>query len=351
MNPHESQESTEQKRETIKSTKNKKSSQKTTNKKFSKTGFKSSTEKQNSSQTIRKETNINIENPPKDTQIKHYENIGKQGMNIRVDIYKTKENVTRLEKDLEIKNKKLEKVIKEKQHFKNYLTKLEKIVQEKTDTDNQEQEQNTIPQSTYREQESNTNKTLSNKEEQSQTQIEQTEENNKIQLTINMNGIAPVITMDDGQGNKNVIKSKKGLMKFLYKIYSENKNLKNFQKQVFDLSKDYEDINNIMEEGISGFQEIAKGTKNEKIQTLVDEKLKALKEEIDSSLEQKQKEYNEQLKKKDEEINMLTKAYDNIYKEVQQKNSDKVHEQTTIKNLNSQIEILETKLAYLKQNH
>ena len=139
MNPHESQESTEQKRETIKSTKNKKSSQKTTNKKFSKTGFKSSTEKQNSSQTIRKETNINIENPPKDTQIKHYENIGKQGMNIRVDIYKTKENVTRLEKDLELKNKKLEKVIKEKQNFQNYLTKLEKIVQEKTDTDNQDQ--------------------------------------------------------------------------------------------------------------------------------------------------------------------------------------------------------------------
>ena len=123
MNPHESQESTEQKRETIKSTKNKKSSQKTTNKKFSKTGFKSSTEKQNSSQTIRKETNINIENPPKDTQIKHYENIGKQGMNIRVDIYKTKENVTRLEKDLELKNKKLEKVIKKilylNQHIEN----------------------------------------------------------------------------------------------------------------------------------------------------------------------------------------------------------------------------------------
>ena len=350
MNPHESQESNEQKRETIKSTKNKKSSQKTTIKKLSKTGNKSSTEKKSSFQTIRKETNINIENPPKDNQIKHYENIGKQGMNYRVDIYKTKENVTRLEKDLELKNKKLEKVIKEKQNFQNYLTKLEKIVQEKTDTDNQEQ--NNIPQSTYKEQqESSAIKTISNKEDQSQSQIEQTEENNKIKLTINMTGTAPVITMDDGQGNKNIIKSKKGLMKFLYKIYSENKNLKNFQKQVFDLSKDYEDINNIMEEGISGFQEIAKGTKNEKIQNLVDEKLNGLKEEIESSLEQKQKEYNEQLKKKDEEINMLTKAYDNIYKEVQQKNSDKVHEQTTIKNLNSQIEILETKLAYLKQNH
>ena len=137
-------------------------------------------------------------------------------------------------------------------------------------------------------------------------------------------------------------------MKFLYKIYSENQNLNNFQRQVFDLSKDYDDINNIMEEGISGFKEIAKGTKNENIQNLVDEKLKELKTEIETSLEQKQKEYNEQLNKKEEEINMLTKAYDNIYKEVQQKNSDKIHEQMTIKNLNSQIEILETKLAFLK---
>ena len=66
-------------------------------------------------------------------------------------------------------------------------------------------------------------------------------------------------------------------------------------------------------------------------------------------MEQKQK-YNSQLEKKEEDIiNMLTKAYDNIYKEIQQKKSDKLHEQKTIDNLNSQIEILELKLTYLKQ--
>ena len=48
---------------------------------------------------------------------------------------------------------------------------------------------------------------------------------------------------------------------------------------------------------------------------------------------------------------MLNKAYDNVYKEIKQKKSDKLHEQKTIENLNSQIEILETKLAYLKQEH
>ena len=104
-------------------------------------------------------------------------------------------------------------------------------------------------------------------------------------------------------------------------------------------------------EGISGFQEIAKSTNNEKIQNLVDEKLKELKTEISSALEQKQKDYNEQLKKKEEEINLLTKAYENIYKEVQQKNNDKIHEQKTIRNLNSQIEMLEAKLNVLRENN
>ena len=48
---------------------------------------------------------------------------------------------------------------------------------------------------------------------------------------------------------------------------------------------------------------------------------------------------------------MLTKAYENIYKEVQQKNNDKIHEQKTIRNLNSQIEMLEAKLNVLKENN
>ena len=341
MNPHESLEN---------SSKGKNSSQKTTNKKISKLTNKAS-EKLSSSKASKRETNINFENPPNEKAIKNYENIGKEGMNRRVDIFKTKEKNTLLEKDLELKNKNIEKASKQKENFKNYVNKLEKIVKEKTDTDNVTSEN--APQSSKKVKESTLNKSVSNKESESQNIMEQSGEKeiDKVKLTISMTGTVPVITMDDGQGNKNIIKSKKGLMKFLYKIYSENQNLKSFQKQVFDLSKDYDDINNIMEEGFSGFQEIAKSTKNENIQNLVDEKLKELKTEITTSLEQKQKDYNEQLKKKEDEIDMLTKAYDNIYKEVQQKNSDKIHEQKTVRNLNSQIEILETKLSVLKQNN
>lgn len=351
MNLRESQESTEQKGPNSKTIKNKKSSQKTTGKKISKTSNKL-TEKQSLSKTIKKETtNINIENPPNELQMKKYGNIAKEGMNYRVDIFKTNEKLSKLEKDLQIKNKNLEKATKQQESFKNYINKLEQIVKERTEPDNDAS--NNEFHSSKKMKESNVDKSVSNKEIENPDIIEPNEEKDedKIKLKISMSGTVPMITMDDGQGNKNIIKSKKGLMKFLYKIYSENQNLKSFQKQVFDLSKDYDDINNIMEEGISGFKEIAKGTKNEKIINLVDEKMGELKKEITISLEQKQKEYNEQLMKKEEEISMLNKAYENVYKEIQQKNSDKIHEQKTIKNLNSQIEILETKLAYLKQNN
>ena len=145
-----------------------------------------------------------------------------------------------------------------------------------------------------------------------------------------------------------MIKSKTALMKFLYKIYTDNQNLKNFQTQVFNLSKNYDDINNILSESSSGFVEIAKKTENEEIQKIVDEKLQEMNKQVKQILAIKQNEYNEQLAKKEEEIEMLTTAYNNIYKEILQKRTDKLHEIKTVENLNSQIDILETKLAYLK---
>ena len=275
-------------------------------------------------------------------------------MNRRVDIFKTKEKVSKLEKDLETKTKKLEKETKKKENFQNYLSKLEQIVKEKTDTDNQQTKNiQSVPSSKNKEVEVSDSKQTENKNEESQNVTEQTEENenNKIKLTICVTGATPTISMDDGQGNKNIIKSKKGLMKFLYKIYMENQNLKNFQGQVFNLSKNYDDINNILAESISGFQDIVKSTKKEDIINEVNNRLTELKTEVESSMEKKQSEYNAQLEKKEEEINILNKAYNNVYKEIQQKKSDKLHEQKTIEDLNSQIEILETKLAYLKQKH
>ena len=320
--------------------------------------YSKNTNKTISKQTSKKTNSKVSENPgnnaPNKTQMKKYKDTVMKAMNYRVDIYKTQEKCVKLEKDIEDRHKKLEKVNKERDSLRDYLNKLEKVMKKKTDTDNNDstkininKNKNTINTiNTY----TNTNKSESQYfTEKTEGGSENVNENNK--LTISMTGTAPVITMDDGQGNKNIIKSKASLMKFLYKIYIENQNLKNFQEQVFNLSKNYDDINNILAESISGFQDIAKSTKREDIVNEVDTRLKDLKTQVESSMEQKQREYNTQLEKKEEDINMLNKAYDNIYKEIQQKKSDKLHEQKTIENLNSQIEILETKLAYLKQKH
>ena len=315
------------------------------------------TSKKSSKKTNIKEAKSIKTTLPNKNQMNKYKETSIKAMNYRVDIYKTQENCKKLEKDIEEKYKKIEKVNKERDNLKNYLNKLEKVMKQKTDTDNNDTtkitpsslHKNKITVSTVNKSITNTNENESNLTEQSDEKTK--DNNNENKLTISMTGTAPVITMDDGQGNKNIIKSKASLMKFLYKIYMENQNLKNFQGQVFNLSKNYDDINNILAESISGFQDIAKNTKKEEIINEVNNRLKELKVQVENSMEQKQNEYNSQLEKKEDDINILNKAYNNVYKEIQQKKSDKLHEQKTIENLNSQIEILETKLAYLKQKH
>lgn len=315
------------------------------------------TSKKSSKKTNIKEAKSIKTTLPNKNQMNKYKETSIKAMNYRVDIYKTQENCKKLEKDIEEKYKKIEKVNKERDNLKNYLNKLEKVMKQKTDTDNNDTtkitpsslHKNKITASTVNKSITNTNENESNLTEQSDEKTK--DNNNENKLTISMTGTAPVITMDDGQGNKNIIKSKASLMKFLYKIYMENQNLKNFQGQVFNLSKNYDDINNILAESISGFQDIAKNTKKEEIINEVNNRLKELKVQVENSMEQKQNEYNSQLEKKEDDINILNKAYNNVYKEIQQKKSDKLHEQKTIENLNSQIEILETKLAYLKQKH
>ena len=320
------------------------------NEKISKNSNKTSSKKSSKKPNTKDDKTIKSAAPNK-TQMKQYQDSVLKAMNYRVDIYKTQENCKKLEKDIEEKHKKLEKINKERDSLKNYLKKLEKVMQQKTDTDNND---NTKISSANKNKNTlaTINKSLTNQSENpiSEQSEEKTIENaNENKLTISMSGTPPVITMDDGQGNKNIIKSKAGLMKFLYKIYTENLNLKYFQGQVFNLSKNYDDINNILAESISGFQDIAKSTKREDIISEVDTKLKELKTQVESSMEQRQNEYNTNLEKKEEDINMITKAYNNVYKEIQQKKSDKLHELKTIEDLNSQISILETKLAYLKQ--
>ena len=109
------------------------------------------------------------------------------------------------------------------------------------------------------------------------------------------------------------------------------------------------DDNNILNESIAGFQEIIKVTGDSNLEQKVNNSLSDLKTQIESSLEKKQNEYNQQLAKKEESLNVLFNTYGSIEKEILQRKLDKFHEQKTIENLNTQIEILQTKLSLLKK--
>ena len=73
-------------------------------------------------------------------------------------------------------------------------------------------------------------------------------------LPIKISGKCPNFIKKDEKGEKIIIISKKDLMKYLNKLFKENQRLKNFQNQIFNLSKSYEDINKNLADCIAGFQ-------------------------------------------------------------------------------------------------
>lgn len=275
---------------------------------------------------------VKKEEPPRMTTLSQNQELQYKSMNYRHEIEVGKNRIAELEKILENKNQEISKLLREKEHMSSYLIKLESVMRRKTDTNTQ-----------------GTTETFKDS-----PTIENTKDNvedgdkfeafNAHNLTINITGASPTITMIDGEGHKNVITRKRDMMKFLNKIYRENQSLKNFQNQVFMLSKTYDDINNNLAESISGFQEISKNLGNDNIKIEVDNKLHELKTQIQNSLETKQSEYNMLLEKKDEDYHMLQEEFLNVAKEIEQRRMERIFEQKTIMDLNMRLEMLESKL-------
>ena len=168
-------------------------------------------------------------------------------------------------------------------------------------------------------------------------------------LTINISGGSPNVIMEDEKGEKIIIISKKDLMKYLNKLYKENQGLKNFQNQIFNLSKSYDDINNNLAECIAGFQELCMNNEGDKINMQdVDEKLNELKKHIENSLETKQNEYNILLDKKDEDLSLLKSEFIEHEKEMKESGNDRLEEQRKIMELQIKKEELERQIAELE---
>ena len=168
-------------------------------------------------------------------------------------------------------------------------------------------------------------------------------------LTINISGGSPNVIMEDEKGEKLIILSKKDLMKYLNRLYKENQALKNFQNQIFNLSKSYGDINDNLADCIAGFQELCMNTDGDKINIEdVQNKLNDLKKYLESSLETKNNEYNILMDKKDEDINLIKNEFILLEKDMKESTFDRLEEQRKILELQEKKEELERQIAELE---
>ena len=255
----------------------------------------------------------------------------KKNMLLKKDKEEAHKKEDELQKQIIGKQDELTKIEKEKEDLSKYLLKLEKVAKGQNIGDK-------------------------TSEIMTFTEKDNTKENNKNyeafdsqSLTINISGGSPNIVMDDQKGEKIIILSKKDLMKYLNKLYKENQALKNFQHQIFNLSKSYGDINDNLADCIAGFQELCMNTPGDKINLDdVENKLNELKKYMENSLETKTNEYNILMDKRDEDLTFLKSEFISLEKEMKEGTSDRLEEQRKILELQEKKEELERQIAELE---
>lgn len=256
----------------------------------------------------------------------------KKNMLLKKDKEEAHKKEDELQKQIIGKQDELTKIEKEKEDLSKYLLKLEKVAKGQNIGDK-------------------------TSEIMTFTEKDNTKENNKNyeafdsqSLTINISGGSPNIVMDDQKGEKIIILSKKDLMKYLNKLYKENQALKNFQHQIFNLSKSYGDINDNLADCIAGFQELCMNTPGDKINLDdVENKLNELKKYMENSLETKTNEYNILMDKRDEDLTFLKSEFISLEKEMKEGTSDRLEEQRKILELTEKKEELERQIAELEK--
>ena len=255
----------------------------------------------------------------------------KKNMLLKKDKEEAHKKEDELQKQIIGKQDELTKIEKEKEDLSKYLLKLEKVAKGQNIGDK-------------------------TSEIMTFTEKDNTKENNKNyeafdsqSLTINISGGSPNIVMDDQKGEKIIILSKKDLMKYLNKLYKENQALKNFQNQIFNLSKSYGDINDNLADCIAGFQELCMNTPGDKINLDdVENKLNELKKYMENSLETKTNEYNILTDKRDEDLTFLKSEFISLEKEMKEGTNDRLEEQRKILELQDKKEELERQIAELE---
>ena len=302
--------------------------------------------------------------------------INLKNMSYRYEMDKYKNKIIELNKTNSEQKEEIEKLEKEKENLTQYLLKLEKLIRgQKSLSSNQSMHSNNL----------NTNSTIlntnknknfnvinnnhininnKNKNIKEKETIEMKKSYNlfnQSNIDVSIGGNNPYIVITDVNTKvQTTLNNKKELKNFLIRINKENLKLKNFQKKVFELSKNYDDLNSNLEETINKFSDLLNNNINNdennnnndninKAEFL--ENYKILCEQINKTLELKQNEYNTLLEGKDEALYLLQEELFITSNELEDRKRDRINEQKIINSLQIEINDLNEKLDNNNKNN
>ena len=298
--------------------------------------------------------------------------INLKNMSYRYDMEKYKNKIIELNKINSEQKEEIEKLEKEKENLTQYLLKLEKLIRgQKSLSSNQSLHSNNsntnslilntnknknfnVINNNYNNNNNNNinNKNKNIKEKETIEMKKSYNLFNQSNIDVSIGGNNPyVIITDVNTKVQTTLNNKKELKNFLIRINKENLKLKNFQNKVFELSKNYDDLNSNLEETINKFSDLLNNNINNdennndninKAEFL--ENYKILCDQINKTLELKQNEYNMLLEGKDEALYLLQEELFITSNELEDRKRDRINEQKIINSLQIEINDLNEKL-------
>lgn len=263
----------------------------------------------------------------------------------------------------------IEKSEQEKEQSCKYLLKLESMIQRSNNTTRKNSRyvmSNELPQKTQnkiafdptinRTQKSSLSQfeACSNKRQQSTNSNQYLDDYSRNRIEIK-NGIL-VLIEEDSICSREILSltSVKETKCFLDRLLKENIKLKQFQQEVYLISKSYDDINENLQDAIQTItKQLSYNSDSNSIGIDNGESLihyDTIMKKVDEMLQVKQNEYNMLLGKKDEQIKLLKEELYIITQEVEYRKMDRVKEQRTFKDQEDQIISFQKQLSSFSDN-
>jgi len=288
-----------------------------------------------------------------------------KNMSYRYEMEKYKNKIIELNKTNSEQKEEIEKLEKEKENLTQYLLKLEKLIRgQKSLSPNQSLNSNILNTNSSN---SNINKNRklnvinnNNKNIKEKETIEMKKSYNlfnQSNIDVSIGGNNPYVVITDVNTKvQTTLNNKKELKNFLIRINKENLKLKNFQKKVFELSKNYDDLNSNLEETINKFTDLLNNNNDDNNNVNINkaeflENYKILCEQVNKTLELKQNEYNTLLEGKDEALYLLQEELFITSNELEDRKRDRINEQKIINSLQIEINDLNEKLDNNSNNN